>query len=196
MKASRSLLPSLTALLAAVVPAAAQAHPGHDVAQDLFAGLLHPLAGIDHLVAAVVVGAWAAQRGARSRTVLPLAFIVALFAGVLASSTVPLQAGAVEQLVAASLLVLGVLLACAWRLPLACSVALAAGFAFCHGLAHGSEAPAGATVAAYGAGLAATTGTIALLALRGANALRARASDGALRWLGVASACGGLVLLA
>ena len=146
----------LALLLGALLPAVAQAHPGHAV-QGALSGLLHPLQGLDHLAAAIAVGAWAAQRGGALRMGLPLVFALALLAGVAGADLLPLEASAVEQGIAASVLVLGLLLASAWRLAAPLSLALVAGFALCHGLAHGGEQPANAALATYGVGLVTTT---------------------------------------
>ena len=99
----------------ALLPALAWAHTGHadHGPGGLLQGLLHPITGPDHLAAMLAVGA------------------VAGFVGV----AVP----GVEPMVAASLLVLGLLLAQRRQLPLALTTVLVGAFAFFHGAAHGSE---------------------------------------------------------
>jgi urease accessory protein len=64
---------------------------------------------------------------------------------------------AVEQGIAASVLVLGVLIACAVRIPVVAAGALVGFFALCHGHAHGAEMPASASGFAYGAGFVVAT---------------------------------------
>ena len=49
-----------TALLLLLASGTALAHPGHD--GGLAAGLAHPFTGLDHLLAMVAVGLWAAQQ--------------------------------------------------------------------------------------------------------------------------------------
>jgi hydrogenase/urease accessory protein HupE len=49
---------ALTAL-ATLLPVAAYAHPGHDVV-GFSAGFGHPFSGLDHILAMVAVGLWAA----------------------------------------------------------------------------------------------------------------------------------------
>ena len=106
-------------------------HPG------FMAGLLHPFTGIDHLAAMLAVGVWSAL-AVRPVWVAPLAFVALLGAGALgglAGVAVP----GVEPMIAASLLVTGLLIAtrAQWRVWAA---ALVAGlFAFFHGAAHGME---------------------------------------------------------
>lgn len=53
----------LTAAALLLAPALAFAHPGHGD-NGLMAGISHPLGGIDHLLAMVAVGLWAAQQKA------------------------------------------------------------------------------------------------------------------------------------
>ena len=52
---------SLSALALLFTPTLAFAHPGHGTS-GLLAGLSHPLGGLDHLLAMLAVGLWAAQR--------------------------------------------------------------------------------------------------------------------------------------
>lgn len=191
MNTHRRLLLATSSLL---LPALANAHPGHEVTQGALAGLLHPVQGIDHLAAALVVGLWAAQRGGRLRTALPVGFVLALLAGVFAASVLHVQASGVEQLIAASLLVLGALVASASSIHWLPCLAIAAGFAFFHGLAHGTEQPVGAALAGYGAGLATTTLALALCGLAAGIALARRHAAASLRWCGAACACAGLAL--
>jgi urease accessory protein len=63
----------------------------------------------------------------------------------------------VEQGIAASVLVLGLLIAAAVRLPVVASMALVGVFAIFHGFAHGAEMPATAGGLIYGGGFVAAT---------------------------------------
>src|SRR3546814_13386165 len=58
----------------------ASAHPGHDVT-GCTGGFVHPLGGLDHLLAMVAVGLWASQLGGRMLWALPAAFVTAMIAG-------------------------------------------------------------------------------------------------------------------
>jgi urease accessory protein len=149
-------------ILAALAPSVVFAHPGHDgghgdgLTWDFVGGFGHPIGGLDHLLAMVSVGLWAAQLGGRARWAVPGAFLAALAAGA-ALGAGGMTFGWVEQGIAASVLVLGLLVVSAARLPLAAGMVIAAGFAVFHGLAHGAEMPASASGAAYGAGFLAAT---------------------------------------
>ena len=167
---------------------AAAAHTGGDAAGGFSEGFLHPFLGIDHLVAMIAVGLWAAQQGGRARWAVPAAFAGAtLIGGVLA-----LQGGVlpyVETGVALSVLVLGLLIAAQFRQP-AVAVAIAAAFALSHGYAHGLEMPPALSSMRYvlGCGLA----TVCLL---GVGVLGGSMFRRATRAAGYGIAAAGLALI-
>lgn len=135
-------LPIALCAAALLAPVAALAHPGHTVEQGGLAyGLMHPLTGLDHLLAMLAVGLWAALAGGRALWALPVAFIGALLAGFgLGAAGLPVPA--VEPMILASVVVIGGLVALAVRLPLIAAVALVVVFGLAHGHAHGTEGPA------------------------------------------------------
>lgn len=148
------LLPAILLL-----PNLAQAHPGipghaHGVAN----GLTHPLTGLDHILAMVAVGVWAAQRGGRSLWAVPLTFVTVMALGGLLGMTGGVLPFA-EAGIALSVLILGVLIAGGARLSLSASAVIVGTFALFHGFAHGAEMPATASGLEYGIGaLLATAG--------------------------------------
>lgn len=149
------LLATLTLLAS---PTLAFAHAGHDHA-GLMAGIAHPLAGLDHLLAMLAVGLWAAQQQGRARWALPLAFVGSLLVGGLlgfAGLRLPL----LETGIAGSVLALGLLVALAVRPPLTIAVGLSALFALAHGVAHGLELPVAASPWLYAAGFVAATAAL------------------------------------
>ena len=120
--------------LAAVLAIApwASAHPGHEgdhggVTWDFAGGFAHPLSGWDHLLAMVAVGLWAAQLGGRARWLVPSAFVADMVAGA-ALGRAGFHLPGSEQAIAASVLVLGLLLARAVRLPVTAGMALVGAF--------------------------------------------------------------------
>lgn len=150
-------------------PALAFAHDGHDHA-GLLAGLAHPLGGLDHLLAMLAVGLWAAQQKGAARWALPLTFVAAMLAGGLlgfAGHALPL----LENGIAGSVLALGLLVALAARPPLATALGLTALFALGHGVAHGLELPALASPWGYAAGFIAATAALHGLGYRLARRL-------------------------
>ena len=165
---SKSLTTTIIFIAGYALSTGARAHIGTDIGVHadigFMDGLWHPLTGLDHLAAMLAVGVWSALTARRLWTT-PLAFAAMLLAGALlglAGMTLP----AVEPLIAASLLVLGLMVALRARLPEALAAALVGVFAIFHGLAHGTELAGTAqisapllgmlisTVVLHGAGLA------------------------------------------
>lgn len=145
---------ALAALALATASGAAFAHPGHESA-SFFTGFAHPLGGLDHLLAMLAVGLYAAHQPGATRWMLPAGFVLAMLAGAgLGALGVALPA--VEAGIAASVLVLGLLIALAARLPLAASLPLVAAFALFHGHAHHAEM-GGASLVTYATGFALAT---------------------------------------
>ena len=152
----RTTRPALAAMLAAIaaLPLVASAHVGADGAahHDIgFAqGFLHPFTGMDHLAALVAVGLWSAliARSARDTLWAPVGFAAMLLAGALVGLA-GVQVPAVEPMIAASLLVIGLLVVTRLRLPGPVAAAVVGVFAVFHGVAHGYELSGD-----HGAGLA------------------------------------------
>ena len=159
---SSRVVPRLVVALAALALAQpAFAHEQVGVAGGLASGLLHPLSGMDHLIAMVAVGIWGAQLGAPAIWVLPITFpLVMAFGGVLGVLRIPLPMP--EVAIALSALVLGAAVAMRLRLPFAAAAAVVAVFAVFHGHAHGAELPGSANPLAYGAGFVVATGLLHL----------------------------------
>jgi urease accessory protein len=139
-------------------PALAIAHPGHDHA-GIMSGIAHPIFGLDHLLAMVAVGLWAAQQTGKARWALPLTFVATMLLGGLlgfAGLEMPLM----ETGIAGSVLALGLLVALAVRPPLALAAGLTALFALSHGVAHGLELPMLSSPWGYAAGFVAATAAL------------------------------------
>lgn len=184
----------LTALCAASIAAPAAAHTGHGL-DGLAAGFLHPLHGVDHLLAMVAVGAWAAQQGGRAVWALPAAFVGVMAAGGLLGSSGLALAGA-ESVILASVLVLGAVVAAAAKLPLRVAAPVVGAFALFHGVAHGAELPEAANAPAYAAGFAAATALLHAAGIALAFALSGAKPRLALRALGAAQVGAGVLLAA
>jgi urease accessory protein len=161
-------------LLAAFVAAPAFAHPGHD-AMGFIGGLLHPLTGLDHLLAALVVGLWAAQLGDRARWAVPLGFVSALALSAVVAATTTLVVPHFEAGITASLICIGALVALARCVAIVPAALVVMAFAVFHGAAHGTE---GALVAG-GADIAATARTA--LDIAGGGSAEAMTAGGGFR---------------
>jgi len=134
-----------------------QAGGGGGLAQ----GLLHPLTGVDHLIAMVAVGIWGAQLGAPAIWVLPITFPMVMAVGaVLGVLKIPLPMP--EVAIALSALVLGAAVAMRLRPPFVAAAAVVAVFAVFHGHAHGVELPSSANPLSYGVGFVVATGLLHL----------------------------------
>lgn len=185
------LVARLAALLVVLLPAPVLAHTGEEVATGLLSGFLHPLTGIDHLLAMVAVGIWGTQLGRPAIWMLPLTFpLVMSMGGVLGVRGVPIPA--VEFGVAGSAVALGLMIALAARPPIAVAAALVGAFAIFHGHAHGTELPGAADPLAYGAGFVLVTGLlhaagigIGLIDRWPAGVLALRAAGAAIALVGV-----------
>ncbi len=147
----RKLLSGLTLAAATLAPAAAFAHPGHADHSGFVHGFLHPIAGIDHILAMVTVGILAYQIGGRALWLVPSTFLAVMAAGGLLG-VAGVSFYFVEPGIAASVVVLGIIVALALKPPVAVAMAIVALFAVFHGYAHGIEAPLDGSTAAYGAG--------------------------------------------
>jgi len=153
---NKTLFAGVAGLCTATLAGTALAHTGHADGAGLAHGFLHPLGGIDHLLAMVAVGVWGARQGGRSVWLLPAAF-VAMLAGGAALGMAGAALPAVEAAVAASVVVLGLLAALNKRVPVAAGMALVGLFAVFHGHAHGAEMPEAAQPLHYALGFTAAT---------------------------------------
>lgn len=93
------------ALVLLLTPALAFAHPVHGD-NGLMAGISHPIGGLDHLLAMLAVGLWAAQQQGAARWALPCTFVGTMLIGGLLGFE-GLNLPALESGIAASVLALG-----------------------------------------------------------------------------------------
>lgn len=191
MKRGYQILTFFAALLLTNV---AQAHIIGAQGAGFSAGFAHPFTGLDHILAMVGVGLWAAQLGGRARWVVPLAFMGAMVVGAglaLAGIKLPMVATGI----ATSVLVLGLLIAFSTRLPVAVSAILVGAFAVFHGHAHGTELPQAASEALYGIGFLLATGTLHVAGLGIGALMSHRIKPTWRRALGGGIATAGLLML-
>jgi urease accessory protein len=153
---------ALAACAALLAPTAAFAHAEGAAAGSSFAiGFLHPITGLDHVLAMLAVGMWGAQLGMPALWVLPVAFpLVMALGGVVGILGVPLPG--VEVGITASVVLLGAMIAANRRPAVWVAAALVGAFAIFHGHAHGTELPGHAGAIAYSAGFVIATGLIHL----------------------------------
>jgi urease accessory protein len=149
MNARLTSLATAAALVA--IPGAALAHTGHGDASGIAHGFMHPIGGLDHVLAMVAVGLYAALLGGRALWLVPAAFIGTMaIGGALGMAGVALPD--TEIGIALSVVVLGLAVALRIGLPTLAAMALVGILAIFHGHAHGAEMPAGAGGLSYAAG--------------------------------------------
>ncbi|MEF8704230.1 MAG: HupE/UreJ family protein [Candidatus Accumulibacter sp. UW26] len=149
-------------LVAGLLSLPAIAHTGH-AGDGLGSGFMHPFLGLDHLLAMVVVGIWSVLHSRRV-WLAPLIFVSFLALGAILGHG-GLVVPQLEPLVAASVLVLGLMLTLPLGRATSAPLAVIAAFALCHGMAHGGElGAAGSVLAGIVLGSAVLHGTGMLLA--------------------------------
>jgi len=147
------------AVVLALTSGAALAHPHHHhhgEAAGFLPGFLHPLTGLDHVLAMVAVGIWAALVGGRALVAWPAAFVVTMAVAALAGMAyggIPVM----EIGIALSVVALGLAVALRVSAPLVLGGAVIGLFAIFHGYAHGAELPAATGALGYIAGFALAT---------------------------------------
>ncbi|MFL1405850.1 HupE/UreJ family protein [Marinobacter sp. M1N3S26] len=192
MKLTTKLLTTAALLLTAT---AAVAHPGHDHGTSGFtSGLLHPLLGLDHLLAMAAIGFWSVRQGNVMKNATPLFVVGGMILGAgIAFAGIALPG--VETGIVLSVIVAGILIAAMAKLPTAVGAALVMAFMVFHGYAHGTEMPSGAMLAAYLAGFSIATLGITF-AGRGLGALLMKADNRVARGVGAGlAAVGGYLMV-
>lgn len=186
MQADRRLFPALVLVFSGLLALLAVAHA--EYAASLAAGFARPLLVPAHLLAMIAIGLWSAQTGMARLWHFFLAGMAIGVAAGFASLALPWW----EPGLAATVLVLGLLLAAARPLPKPAMLAAAAGFGLLHGLAQpGGNGAADLTWAALGMLLGA-----AILLVAGMEAgLAIGRQPEALRVLGAATGAAGLALM-
>lgn len=186
------------AALAALVPSVAFAHTGVGDTSGFAHGFLHPITGLDHVLAMVMVGVFAYQLGGRALWLVPATFVAVMAIGG-ALGVAGIGVPFVEAGIALSVIVLGAVVAFRVKLPTALAMAVVGLFAIFHGHAHGSEMPENAAGAAYGLGFLLATALLHAAGI-GLGFLLGWAAErkGALvtRTAGAAAAVAGIAILA
>jgi len=143
----------------AALASPAFAHVQSGQAAGFVTGFLHPISGLDHVLAMVAVGLWGAQLGAPAIWLLPITFpIVMALGGFLGLLGVPLPG--VEIGIAASAILLGAAVMTEGRPPVYAAAALVGFFAIFHGHAHATELPPGQSALLYSLGFVVATGCL------------------------------------
>ncbi|HEY6354187.1 MAG TPA: HupE/UreJ family protein [Burkholderiaceae bacterium] len=190
MRSSRYVAAASLAALASP----AYAHILSGEAGGFLTGFLHPISGLDHVLAMVAVGLWGAQLGAPAIWLLPVTFpLVMAIGGFLGLVGVPLPG--VEIGIAVSALLLGAAVMTEHKPPLYAAAALVALFAIFHGHAHGTELPPGQSGLLYSLGFVIATGCLHAIGIAIGAIHRWPAGQVALRLAGGGVGLAGLFFL-
>ena len=147
-KFTKALLTAATAIL---TPAVAFAHTGVGATSGFVHGFGHPISGLDHILAMLMVGVFAWQLGGRALWLVPTTFVAVMgVAGALGIAGIGIPF--VEIGIALSVAVLGAIVAFNVKAPVAAAMGLVGLFALFHGHAHGAEIPEDAGGVTYAAG--------------------------------------------
>ena len=159
-------------------------------------GLLHPISGIDHLLAMVAVGAYSVQLGGRAVYIVPMSFLIAMFVGGIVGFEQYILYYT-ELGIALSVVLLGVAIGLRERLSILLAVIGVGIFGVCHGYAHGEELPFAENQYNYAAGFMFTTACLHLIGAFGADIIQKRFNKGdkVLQGLGFATALVGVGLI-
>ena len=190
------LIPATLCLLL-LTTGSAFAHVGLGQVETFQTGFFHPLSGIDHVLAMVAVGLYAASLGGAALWLVPCAFVgMMIVGGVIGYGGVPLPL--VEQAIGLSVVAMGLAIAFGVRLPVVVAMGLVGLFALFHGHAHGSEAAALASFLPYAAGFIAATVALHMAGIGlglGLDRLGTDQADNLRRAAGAAGALAGVSLL-
>jgi urease accessory protein len=153
----RFFISALFTLMMLAFPGAAYAHDGGVLPFGGFlSGLVHPVLGYDHLLAMLSVGILSAQIGGRAIWTVPATFVTVMAAGG-GLGYIDIGLTSTELGIAASLVILGLIIAAERKLPTLLAMVGVGFFAIFHGYAHGTEIPQTAEPVAYAFGF--LTGT-------------------------------------
>lgn len=168
MARSTVVLLAKLVFMAAILAQVGWAHSESGLASGFVHGWMHPLGGLDHLLAMVAVGLWAAQLASggdrRALWGVPLAFVAVMALGGLLGM-LGLELPFVETGILLSVFLLGSLVLFAARLPLGFSAAIVGVFALFHGHAHGAEMPSSASSLEYALGFVLSTTLLHLIGI-------------------------------
>lgn len=158
-------------------------------------GWIHPLSGIDHIIAMIAVGAWSTILGKQAIWIVPGFFVLFMFLGSLIGIA-QVELPYTETGIALSVLVLGFAIATNGKIPTIFAAICTAIFGICHGFAHGYELPVIDHAATYIIGFIATTIMLHILGVvLGYFLLKKNIGKVILKSLGVISSIIGIYLL-
>jgi urease accessory protein len=147
-----------------MLPTVAFAHTGVGETSGFMHGFSHPISGLDHILAMVMVGVFAYQLGGRALWLVPATFVLVMAVGG-ALGVAGINVPFVEVGIALSVIVLGAVVALNVKAPTAVAMGIVALFAIFHGHAHGAEMPEDAGGLAYAVGFMIATAILHIVGI-------------------------------
>lgn len=158
-------------------------------------GLLHPLTGLDHVLAMIAVGAWSAQLGGKAIFLVPCSFLIMMILGGIPGVEI-ISIDKIEWLIALSIILLGMAISINKKISTLIAGLAVGIFGFSHGYVHGTEIPHTINVYGYIIGFTITTlGLHVIGAVGGLLILEEQNGRKQLRVLGAITLLIGLYLL-
>lgn len=189
---NKHYISSTLLIILALVSNSALAHTGLHEVNGFLSGFGHPFSGLDHLLVMLGVGLWASRLSRINASTTIAAFLSFMVIGAsLAVLGVAVQG--LETGILASVLIVGLLLASARKLPIVLITCLLASFALLHGFAHGLEIPLAVNPTHYAFGFVLATALINSIGL--SLGLMLNKYQSGLRIFGIVTSSIGLWLL-
>jgi urease accessory protein len=195
---SKSKIFGLATLFMVTAVSGAQAHVGADSVHGIASGFVHPIGGLDHVLAMIAVGVLAAQQGGKALWLIPLSFVSMMIVGGVLGFT-GIDVPFVEQGISGSIIILGFVVALGRTMPLGIAIAMVGMLSIFHGHAHGTEMPVDASGFLYGIGFAIATTVLHVCGIGAAASLQKLMRHSApvlVRLGGGAVAAAGMAMLA
>lgn len=146
------------------MPTLASAHTGFGETSGVLHGMIHPISGLDHLLAMIMVGVFAQQLGQRARWLVPLSLLALMTTGG-ATGILDLKVSLIETAIAVSVIMFGGMVALRTKMPTLLAMGIVGFFALFHGYARGAEIPDNIGGFAYGAGFLMMTAVLHALGI-------------------------------
>lgn len=163
-------------ILLSLLPSMANAHTVHNMTMDWFAGFVHPLQGLDHILTMLAVGFWAALLRQRAFWLLPLTFLVVMsLGGMVGGLGVELPNAENCLLMTSAILIAFIMKKSVFSISI--NALIVGCSAFFHGYAHGVELAESSELLPYSLGFLTSTlllhglGIVLMLMLKQRNAL-------------------------
>jgi urease accessory protein len=157
--ASRLIKSWIAATPAILTPAVAFAHTGVGDTSGFVHGFGHPISGLDHVLAMVMVGVFAWQLGGRALWLVPTTFVAVMaIAGALGIAGIGIPF--VEIGIVVSVVVFGAIVAFDLKAPTVAAMGVVGLLAVFHGHSHGAEIPEDVGGVAYASGFMIATAVL------------------------------------